>query len=315
VSLPVLVLTAGLGTRLDPITRLVAKPAVPLAGSTLIEHVLAWLRREGATDVVLNLHSRPETIAGIVGDGRHLGLRVRYSWENPILGSAGGPRRALSMLGADTFLIVNGDTLCDVQLAPMIAAHERSAADVTMAVIPNPAPDRYNGIVADADGRVSGFVPKGHADRSWHFVGVQVVNAAVFAPLPDGVAAETVAGLYRDLVATGTKRLCIWPVSNSFVDVGTPRDYLEADRQLRRDSSIPLRPRRATIDPSAKVRDCIIWPNATIAANVELNHCIVAGVVSVPAGLCASNRVLVPSSLRQPHDVAETVEGVALFPV
>ena len=76
--LPTIVLTAGLGTRLDPITRLVAKPAVPVGGRTLIEHVLEWLRGQQVFDVVLNLHHRPETITAALGDGSHLGMRARY---------------------------------------------------------------------------------------------------------------------------------------------------------------------------------------------------------------------------------------------
>src|SRR5579863_759199 len=89
------VLAAGLGTRLDPITRLVAKPAVPLGDRTLIERLLAWLAGEGVRDVVINLHHHPASLTGLVGDGRHLGLTVRYAWEPVILGSAGGPRHAL----------------------------------------------------------------------------------------------------------------------------------------------------------------------------------------------------------------------------
>src|SRR5580765_5255060 len=124
--LPAVVLTAGLGTRLDPLTPVVAKPAVPIGNRTLVEHVLDWLRLQGVTDLVLNLPHRPETITGALGDGAHLGLQVRYSWEDPILGSAGGPRHALPLLerrGHDPFLIVNGDTLCRLDLQAMIAAH------------------------------------------------------------------------------------------------------------------------------------------------------------------------------------------------
>src|SRR5688500_8878136 len=97
VSLPTIVLTAGLGTRLDPITRAVAKAAVPMAGKTLVERILEWLKREGIEDVVLNLHHRPESITAVVGDGGGLGLRVRYSWERTLLGSAGGPKQALTL--------------------------------------------------------------------------------------------------------------------------------------------------------------------------------------------------------------------------
>lgn len=296
--LPTLVLTAGLGTRLDPLTRLVAKPAIPIGGRTLVEHVLAWLRRESVEDVVLNLHFRPETITAVVGDGRHLGLRVRYSWEQPILGSAGGPRHALPLLDAKTFLIVNGDTLCDLALAPMIAAHVRTRADVTMAVIPNPAPSHYNGIVSDADHQVRGFVPRGDAAGSWHFVGVQVVNASVFAPLADGVPTETVASLYRELVANGSGRIQVWPVTSAFHDVGTPRDYLNAVRQ---------------IDAAAAPGGSVVWPAARVGPGAELTDCIVAGAVHVPAGFRARDCVLLPAAVARAGDVVKIQGAVALF--
>src|SRR6188474_919178 len=105
-TLPALVLAAGQGTRLDPLTRLTAKAAVPLGGRTLIEHVLDWVKEQGVVEVVMNLHHLPATITSVVGDGAHLGLSIRYSWEQPLLGSAGGPRRALPLLASDEFLMV-----------------------------------------------------------------------------------------------------------------------------------------------------------------------------------------------------------------
>src|SRR5215472_6645770 len=161
--LPALVLAAGLGTRLDPLTRLRAKPAVPLGDRTLIERIVAHLARQGVDQIVVNLHHRPETLTAVLGDGRQLGVRVRYSWEREILGSAGGVRRALPLLDAETVLVVNGDTLCEFPIGPLVEAHDRSNADVTLAVVANPAPDQYNGLVADADRRLIGFRPKGPA--------------------------------------------------------------------------------------------------------------------------------------------------------
>ena len=93
-----LVLTAGLGTRLRPLTYVRAKGAVPVNGEALARRVVRWLSGQGVRDLVLNLHHLPETIAASVGDGSDLSARVRYSWEQPVLGSAGGPRRALPLL-------------------------------------------------------------------------------------------------------------------------------------------------------------------------------------------------------------------------
>jgi NDP-sugar pyrophosphorylase family protein len=309
-----LVLTAGLGTRLDPLTRVVAKPAVPLAGRTLIERVLAWLVREGVRDVVLNLHYKPETITAVVGDGVDLGLRVRYSWESTILGSAGGPRHALPLVDGDPFLIVNGDTLCEIAIAPLLAAHSAAGADVTMALVRNPAPDHYNGVMLDRDGRVSGFVPRGSAAarESWHFVGIQVARQSVFAPLPDGVPVDTVSSLYREMVAGRTARVQGFPVSSPFIDVGTPRDCLDAALALASGTGAIVEP-GAAVDASAEVLQSAVWAGAHVGAGARLTRCIVAGPVVVPPGFRADSSVLLPASLVRDGDRAGVHAGVARF--
>jgi mannose-1-phosphate guanylyltransferase len=282
-SLPTIVLTAGLGTRLDPITRYVAKAAVPMAGKTLVERVLDWLKGQGIEDVVLNLHHKPETITAVVGDGAHLGLRVRYSWERQILGSAGGPKLALTLWPAlnGPCLIVNGDTLTNVALEPLIEAHRASRARVTMAVIANPRPDHYNGILADADNTVTGFIPKGHAEPTWHFVGIQVVDPPVFDRLTIGEPAETVSGIYRDLVQESPGAVRVFPISAPFLDVGTPADYLSAVLGLAgRDVVIEG---GAKVDPSAVLRRCVIWNGVTIDAGTRLTDCVVLPGLIVPA--------------------------------
>src|SRR5580765_4977445 len=127
-GLRALVLAAGLGTRLQPLTRARAKAAAPVDGEPLARRAIRWLVGHGVRDLVVNLHHKPESIAAAVGDGSDLGARVRYSWESPVLGSAGGPRHALPLLHARTFLIVNGDTLTDVDLPRMIEQHRRTGA-------------------------------------------------------------------------------------------------------------------------------------------------------------------------------------------
>src|SRR5262245_32122802 len=143
-----LVLTAGLGTRLRPLTDVRAKPAIPVGGEPMVRRIIRWLVSHGVTELVLNLHHRPETITAVVGDGSDLGARVRYSWEQPVvLGSGGGPRVALPLVAADPFFIVNGDTLTDVDLTRVADAHAKSGATVTLALVPNREFDRYGGVV------------------------------------------------------------------------------------------------------------------------------------------------------------------------
>src|SRR6185436_2820749 len=132
--------------------------------------------------------------------------RVRYSWEQPVLGSAGGPRHALPLVG-DRFLIVNADTLTDVDLGALLAAHAGSGAGVTLAVIPNPRPDTYGGVQVSDEGWVTGFTRAGRGGASYHFVGVQVAEARVFAALEDGVPFESVNALYPAAIASDRRSI------------------------------------------------------------------------------------------------------------
>lgn len=277
-----LVLTAGLGTRLRPLTYVRAKAAVPVNSEPLACRVIRWLGGHGISDVVLNLHHHPATIAAVVGDGADLGARVRYSWEQPILGSAGGPRHALALLGPDTFLVVNGDTLTDVDVPRMVAAHRSSRAAITMALIPNPRPEQYGGVIV-TDGWVTGFTRPGATGPSYHFIGVQVAEPRVFAPLPDGVPEESVGRLYPKLMAENARSVAAFISDAAFQDIGTPRDYLdtcialaalEGDR-LGQGTGIK-------VADSAELTRTAVWDDVVIGAGARLDECILCDGVHIP---------------------------------
>lgn len=293
-----LILTAGLGTRLRPLTFARAKAAVPVNGEPIVRRVISWLVSQGIDDLVLNLHHRPASIGAVVGDGQDLGARVRYSWEQPVLGSAGGPRHALPLLvdrrpptGAGSpdaaFLLVNGDTLTDLDLAGMIDAHRASGALVTMAVISNPRPDVYGGVLVDA-GRVIGFGRRGPAAAgvsSFHFIGVQIAEARAFAGLPDGVPAETVMQLYPELMKADPVAVAAHVVDAPFRDVGTPADYLQTSLALAAVEGDHLISRASKdLHPSAELHRTAVWDDVTIGADARLAECIVCDGVRIPAG-------------------------------
>src|SRR5687768_8663753 len=294
-----LVLTAGLGTRLQPLTLARAKAATPVDGEPLARRTIAWLVSHGVRDLVLNLHHKPETITRAVGDGADLGARVRYSWESPVLGSAGGPRHALPLIldsapprDADlsrrsreaakveqTFVLVNGDTLTNVDLPAMIAQHRQSGARVTMALIPNPRPDKYGGVVLDAGHAVTGFTRRGAATEGFHFIGPQVVEAEVFESLADGVPAESVSGVYPRLMAERPGSVMGYVSAATFHDIGTPADLLQTSLDLAAADGRPDAPwwgRNARVDPSARITRSVLWDDVTIGAGVSLTECVVA---------------------------------------
>jgi len=289
-----LLLTAGLGTRLRPLTLVRAKPAVPVAGEPIVRRIIEWLGRQQVTELVLNLHHLPHTLSTIVGDGSDMGVRVRYSWEQPdVLGSAGGPRRALPMIGSDTFFLVNGDTMTDLALAPLADAHQQSGALVTLALVPNREPDRYSGIKL-ADDRFTGFARRGaDAIGSYHFIGVQVAHADAFRALPDGRVAN-IHEVYTALVASRPGCIRGYVCDAAFWDIGTPADYRDTNAEfLRQESSPRADGRRARIDSTAQLTRSILWDDVDVRARAILEDCIVTDGVTVPAGSIHRRSILV----------------------
>jgi mannose-1-phosphate guanylyltransferase len=291
-----LVLTAGVGSRLHPLTLVRAKPAVPLGGVPLVVRILRAAADAGLSRVVLNLHHRPETIARVVGDGRDLGLSVRYSWEQPILGSAGGPRHALPLLDGDPYLLLNGDTLATVDLRALWDHHHAHGALVTMALIPNPDPARFGGVLVDGDGWITGFCRRGDPRPNYHFFSAQVVARSVFADLADGVPAESVGAVYPRLIAAGPRQVRAFVCDAPFIEVGTPADYRRVHARLAAADGIPpwTPGARAAIAPSARVVESILWDDVAVGPEAVVERCVVADGARVPAGLRVANACLVP---------------------
>ena len=284
---PALVLTAGLGTRLRPLTQIRAKAAVPINGESLATRAARWLAASGFSDLVFNLHHHPASITGCLGDGSHLDVRIRYSWETEVLGSGGGPRHALPLLtdgGHERFLIVNGDTLTDVDLDAVLSMHARSGALVTMCLIPNPAPDKYGGVLANADGFVTAFTRRGAVSQSYHFIGVQVVEAHVFLDLEDGVPAGSVGELYPRLMSQDPRSVAAFICNASFQDIGTPADCLHTTLDLASVEGPRLIGARSRVDESAVIDRSALWDDVTVEAGARLTECIVADGATIPRG-------------------------------
>ncbi len=251
--------------------------------------MLRQLRDAGLTRAVLNLHHRPDSITRIVGDGSAFDLTVRYSWESRVLGSAGGPARAIPLLEADRFLIVNGDMITDVDVRALVQQHADTNALVTMAVIDG-LPG-YNGVIADQHGMVSGF---GKQPGAFHYIGVQVVNASVFAGLDPNAVSETVHGIYPPLIAARPEAVRIFYSQASYYDIGSPRDYLDTARTIAQREGRPLdRGRDCTIAAGASLINTILWDRVRIGSGVTLSDCVVADDVVIPDGAKFSRATIV----------------------
>jgi NDP-sugar pyrophosphorylase family protein len=336
---PALVLAAGLGTRLRPLSDVRAKAALPVAGRPLIARILELLHTSGIRRVVVNLHHLPESITRIVGDGSSFGLDVRYSWEPQVLGSGGGPARAIPLLAADRFLVVNGDTLADVDIEALAAAHRASGALVTMAVTPADL-SRYNAVVADPSGAVVGFAPRTgepalaapshpapeQAPRHsgtpapgtpaprhpgtpapripYHFIGIQAVNAAAFTGVLPDRPSETVRDLYPRLLASrpGCVRVFSGDHTIRFHDIGTPAGYLATVQRIAAAEHRPLdRGQQCDIDSTSRVDGSVLWDRVRVGAGAHVVDCIVADDVTIPPG-ARYHRQAITTSATEPID-------------
>ncbi|HWM53780.1 MAG TPA: NDP-sugar synthase [Solirubrobacterales bacterium] len=154
-----MVLAAGLGTRLRPITFGIPKPMAPVVNRPVMEHGMRLLARHRFTETIANLHWFPETIEGHFGDGSEFGLELSYSHEEQLLGTAGGVRNVAGFLG-DSFLVIAGDALTDIDLAAMREFHESHGGMATVATKRVPDTSEFGVVIAGEDGRIQGFQEK-----------------------------------------------------------------------------------------------------------------------------------------------------------
>jgi mannose-1-phosphate guanylyltransferase len=184
-----MIMAAGLGTRLRPITYEMPKPMVPVLNRPVMEHIIELLARHGFSEVVANLHWFPELIRERFGDGSRLGVELHYSEEEALLGTAGGVRKAAGLLG-DSFLVISGDALTDIDLAAMREVHAAHDGIATLATKRVKDTSEFGVVVCGEDGRVQGFQEKpdpAEALSDLANCGVYMFDAEIFDYfLPEG---------------------------------------------------------------------------------------------------------------------------------
>jgi mannose-1-phosphate guanylyltransferase/phosphomannomutase len=173
-------MAGGEGTRLRPLTSNQPKPMVPIVGKPCIEHIIELLRTHGFEDIVVTLAFMPQAIRSYLGDGESLGLNVEYSIEELPLGTAGSVRLASAKLD-ETFLVISGDALCDLDLTSLVARHEETGAAVTIGLKSVDNPLEFGIVVTDEDGRVERFLEK----PSWGQVFSDTINTGIYVLDPE----------------------------------------------------------------------------------------------------------------------------------
>jgi len=304
-----MVLAAGLGLRMRPLTLLRAKPALPVLNRPLLHWTMARLARAGVRDVVVNLHHLPETVTAVLGTGRRWGLRIRYSDEPVVLGTGGGPRAVRSLFGDEPLLVVNGDVLFDIDLRRLLAAHRASGARATLALRRNPVPYAYSPVVSDRSGRILSIA--GHPRRArgavTMFASVHVLDPALLDGLPEG-ASDSVLDLYIPLLAEGA-RLQGVRTRGAWYDFGRPSLYRDAQLRLLpgRGRDRVLVDAKARVAATARLRRSVVGSGARVAAGARVERSVLWEGAVVEKGARVSGAILATGGVVRAGERAEDV--------
>jgi mannose-1-phosphate guanylyltransferase len=219
------ILAGGSGTRLRPLTSRVAKPVVTLVDRPFIVYMLDWLRRHAITDVILCCGFQADGVAAVLGDGSRYGVRLRYVAESEPLGT-GGPLALAGELLDERFLVCNGDILTDIDLSAQIAAHERSGAVATLALVEVADASAYGLVRCAPDGAVLAFVekPAGPVEDALISAGAYVLERSVLDLIPAGREVSIEREVWPSLIGAG---LYGHRAEGYWLDIGTPERYLQ----------------------------------------------------------------------------------------
>jgi len=192
-----MVLAAGLGTRLRPLTYEITKPMVPVLDRPVMEHIVDLLGKHGIEDVVANLHYFPETIR------EHFGERMQYRFEPELLGTAGGVRACADFFGEEPFLVISGDALTDIDLGALAERHRQSGGIATLAVKQVPDTREFGVVLHDREGRITGFQEKPSPDEALSDLGncgIYVFEPQIFDYFPDRPFADWAQDIFPVLL-------------------------------------------------------------------------------------------------------------------
>jgi NDP-sugar pyrophosphorylase family protein len=227
-----MILAAGLGTRLKPITDELPKPLVPVVGIPNIVRIITHLKRSGIFEIVINTHHLPHLLEQALGNGSRYGVAIAYSSEKEILGTGGGIKQALPLLGDQTFVVINGDALFTPDIPMVLELHKKQTGLATLLVREDPDSDTYGTVGLDKKGQIRKLVwagDEGQVVKNYMFTGVHILEPDIAMHLPDQgciVRKTYIPMLDQGLALNGV------PADGYFCDLGTPERFLQANIDL-----------------------------------------------------------------------------------
>jgi mannose-1-phosphate guanylyltransferase/phosphomannomutase len=319
-----MVLAAGRGERMRPLTDHLAKPLLPIANRPAMGYILEHLGRHGFTEVVANVHYQAQEIMDCFGDGSAYGVHLTYSHEDRLWGSAGSVKRNAQFLGDDTFLVIGADDLTNMDLGALLAKHREAGAMASMGLVEVQETSQFGVVVTDESGAILYFVEKPKETPPSRTANTQIY---LFEPeiqelIPAGEWYDFGFNVFPELVARGAP-FYGFSVPGYWRDIGSLEDYLAAQRDVM-EGHMPANIAGREVEPRVWVgRGCEIAPEAELEAPVVVGRgcrigkgarlsgaTSVADRVAVPEGAALWNCVLWPEArLSERTQLRQTVVG------
>jgi len=317
-----MILAAGFGTRLFPLTIDRTKPAIPFLGKPLVGYVAEYVARFGFRDVVVNLHHQPDSVIKALGDGADYGVNIHYTREEPdILGTAGALDNARHLLENETFLIVNGKIITDIDISKAIETHKKTGALATMVLKENAKREKFTEIEIE-DGFVKGFggFPQQIQDSRFKiqdsglkiedskilnlqssipnplmFTGIHILEPRVFDYIPRGVYSDIVPSFYNPAIRAG-ERIAAHITGGNWFELSTIPRYLDISLAMLNGATV-FNGQNCRISETTRISDSVIWDEVEIQDGAKLHRTIIADGVRIGSNECYENAAIVRADM------------------
>lgn len=331
-----MILAAGYGTRLRPVTYTLPKPQVPLCNRPLVSWAIDRVLQAGVKEIIVNLHHLPEMLERYLDEAHGADVKIHVSVEPEILGTGGGVRKVRSILElGPEFYLLNGDTVGFPPLAALRSARHTTNAVAALTLRHPPPHDRFTPVYLDKH-VITGF-GSGRGEAVM-FSGTHLISSRIFLYIPDRPVSGIIDDVYQPLISGGIESVAGLIDDGIWFDIGTPLRYFEAsttmlshigagrvaapigsrfeDGSLLSESTLSsgallstVVGERSVVASEALLRDTIVWNDCQIGAGADLDHVIVAHGVRINRPLHARNAFICAADPRIPRDPSYHFDG------
>ncbi|OLE51080.1 MAG: hypothetical protein AUG51_25295 [Acidobacteria bacterium 13_1_20CM_3_53_8] len=311
-----MILAAGYGTRLWPLTADRTKPAIPFLGRPLVGYIAEYLAGQGVSEVMVNLHHRPESVRAALGDGSSFGVKLSYIEEPDILGTSGALDNAREFFKDETFIVINGKIITDIDLQSALRTHIERGALATLVLKENFKRERFSH-VETRDGLVTGFggmpasdnanddasdfSPKVSANEASNiplmFTGIHIMEPRIFDYIPRGVASDSVVDVYPRAIANHEK-IAAHISPETWYELSTIQRYIEISlKMVAREGKYNVIGKNCAIHATATITESMLWDNVTVEEGATVNRSILGDLVRIAPGASIENCAVVRAEL------------------